>query len=336
MAKEILEYAGALVTIARNGKDAVEALNHSTFDAVLMDIQMPEMDGYVATRLIRSDDRFKTLPIIAMTAHAMTGDREHCLREGMNDHIAKPIDSDDLLIILSQWLRPDQMGVLETVTTPVIPRADAEDELPEIVPGINVPSALKRLQGNQKVLRRLLRAFVRNHREDARYVREALDAGDLGDAQRTTHTLKGAAGNISADNLYVAATKLDKALKMDNLDESRRLLGDVEQSLALLEHSVNTIISPPLQGASEGIHTSPEPESPAVAQIAPNLRELAGLLRAYDVRAVELFRAMQPHLAKLGLDEEVAELERFVEIYDLGGALAVVNTMADRLRISLT
>jgi CheY-like chemotaxis protein len=97
--------AGAVVEIARNGKEAVGAVNASQFDAVLMDIQMPEMDGYEATRAIRADERFKKLPIIAMTAHAMAGDREKSLQSGMKDHIAKPINADDLLGTLEKWVR---------------------------------------------------------------------------------------------------------------------------------------------------------------------------------------------------------------------------------------
>lgn len=104
VAREILQKAGIRVVLAENGKDALDKIKQETFDLVLMDIQMPEMDGYRATKMIRRDKRFKSLPIIAMTAQAMSGDKEKCLAAGMDDYIAKPISPRDTYRVLSRWL----------------------------------------------------------------------------------------------------------------------------------------------------------------------------------------------------------------------------------------
>jgi CheY-like chemotaxis protein len=108
VARELLEGAGLPVAIATNGEEAVGAVKKKDFEAVLMDVQMPVMDGYQATREIRKDERLKGLPIIAMTAHAMTGDREKCLKAGMNDYVSKPIDPDELFFTLVKWIKPGE------------------------------------------------------------------------------------------------------------------------------------------------------------------------------------------------------------------------------------
>ena len=112
VAEEILQQAGLVVRIANNGKEAVEMVRAGNFDVVLMDIQMPVMGGFEATQEIRRDERFKDLPIIAMTAHAMAGDREKSIEAGMNDHVTKPIDPDQLISALVKWIKP---GKRETI-----------------------------------------------------------------------------------------------------------------------------------------------------------------------------------------------------------------------------
>ena len=335
VAKEILEYAGATAETAWNGKEAVEALNRSTFDAVLMDIQMPEMDGYEATRSIRSDHRFKNLPIIAMTAHAMTGDRERCLREGMNDHIAKPIDSDGLLAVLATWVRPDAAHITEPASASDVLHEEHGDVVPDSLPGVNMQSALKRLRGNRTALKRLLLSFARNHRDDARSIRQTFDAGDMGDAQRKNHHLRGAAGNLSADELYRSATKLDVALTKGNLEESERMIGDVEQSLELLVDAVNRLIPPEISEAPDGVQLTESGRTRRMEQLRTDLNELARLLAAYDVKAVEKIHAMKNSLVSCGIDEEATQLEKLVEAYDLRKAWDLVQRLAGQLGISL-
>jgi len=130
VAMEILQGAGLKVTIANNGQEGVDAARENQYDAILMDIQMPVMDGYTATREIRKDARFKELPIIAMTAHAMAGDEDKSLESGMNGHVAKPIDPDQLFATLHKWIQPSEKRV--QVQQPEVPieRIEADKVVP--------------------------------------------------------------------------------------------------------------------------------------------------------------------------------------------------------------
>jgi CheY-like chemotaxis protein len=207
VAKEILEGAGLKVTLAADGREAVNAVNESSYDVVLMDIQMPVMDGYAATREIRKNENFKELPIIAMTAHAMAGDEDKSLEAGMNGHVTKPIDPDHLFSTLQKWIKPgEKRGQVEQSEVPVeqpepAKAVSVEDELPESLSGFDLADGLKRLQGNKKLYRKLLLNLARDYNEGANEIRQALDAEDFDQAHSLVHNIKGLAGNLAATDL---------------------------------------------------------------------------------------------------------------------------------------
>jgi PAS domain S-box-containing protein len=219
VAREILEGAGLNITLANNGLEAVNAVKESNYDAVLMDVQMPVMDGYTATREIRKDDRFKELPIIAMTAHAMAGDEDKSLQVGMNGHVTKPIDPDQLFSTLQEWIKPSEKRV--QVQQPEVPveRLEAdkmvpeEDELPQSLPGFDLPAGLERLRGNKSLYRKLLLDFGAKYTEVAGEIHKALDSTDLEQAHSLIHNLKGLAGNLAAIDLQEASVNLEKLVK---------------------------------------------------------------------------------------------------------------------------
>jgi len=219
VAKEILEGVGLNVTLANDGQEAVNAVKESNYDAVLMDIQMPVMDGYTATREIRKDEHFKELPIIAMTAHAMAGDEDKSLEAGMNGHVAKPIDPDQLFSTLQKWIKPSEERVqVQQLEVPVEQfgsdkAVPAEDELPESLSGFDLADGLKRLQGNKKLYRKLLLSFAADYNAVANEIRQALDAEDFDQAHSLVHNLKGLAGNLSAMELQTATVNLEKLVK---------------------------------------------------------------------------------------------------------------------------
>ncbi|VAW84804.1 Sensory box histidine kinase/response regulator, partial [hydrothermal vent metagenome] len=167
VAQELLEGTGLEVVIVETGASAVQALQREQFNLVFMDIQMPDLDGYQTTRMIRKDSRFSQLPVIAMTAHAMASDRDKCLTAGMNDHLPKPVDPVALYNLLCEWITPQQ-DVTEQQTgagsqasdEPVMPRPDS------LLSGINSRLALLRIGGNQKLFFKLLRDFVNDHGHD--------------------------------------------------------------------------------------------------------------------------------------------------------------------------
>jgi CheY-like chemotaxis protein len=219
VAKEILEGAGMNVTVAADGQEGVNAVKESNYDVVLMDVQMPIKDGYTATREIREDKRFKDLPIIAMTAHAMAGDEDKSIQAGMNGHVTKPINPDQLFSTLQKWIKPgEKRGQVEQSEVPVEqpePAKDvpAEEELPESLSGFDLEDGLNRLQGNKKLYRKLLLSFASDYSEAANDIRQALDEEDFDQAHSLVHNLKGLAGNLAASELQEAAVNLEKLVK---------------------------------------------------------------------------------------------------------------------------
>jgi len=243
VAGEILEGAGLNITLANDGQEAVNAVKESDYDAVLMDVQMPVMDGYTATREIRKDDHFKELPIIAMTAHAMTGDEDKSLQAGMNDHVTKPIDPDQLFSTLQKWIQPSEKRA--QVQQPEVPveRIESdkvvpeEDELPESLPGFDLAAGLSRLMGNKRLYRKLLVDFGTKYTETASEIRETLAANDFEQAHSLVHNLKGLAGNLEATNVQAAAVKMEKLVK----GQSEKTVSEkeLEEKIAEMEDALS-------------------------------------------------------------------------------------------------
>ena len=196
VATELLESAGAIVTVAGNGGIAVDLLRDGpqppAFDIVLMDLQMPEMDGYTATRHLRADSRFNDLPILAMTAHALVEERQRCLEAGMNDHVTKPIDPDALFAALARWTKRREPAT-PAPEKKAAPRMDVQ--VPPIE-GIDIAGGLKRVAGNQKLYRSLLEQFVAKQADASSQIADALEKNDRALAERLAHTVKGVAANL--------------------------------------------------------------------------------------------------------------------------------------------
>ncbi|MHC4984149.1 MAG: 7TM diverse intracellular signaling domain-containing protein, partial [Planctomycetota bacterium] len=308
---EILNNLGAVVTEVSNGQEAVEAVQASEFDAVLMDIQMPEMDGYSATKMIRSEPRFAELPIIASTAHAFEADRKRCLEAGMNDHVPKPIDPDALVRTLAAWIRPQaeaapqaeapQAAAPRATSGPRAAAARSSDGsahgLPDQVPGINVSAALERVGGNRKLLRRLLVKFASTYQRTAGEVSAALDAGDGEGASRLAHTVKGLAGNIGAEEVFARAVELQAAI--DNA-VTGELQGRIEAFARALEQVVQAVDAlPAAQDEVEGSGASAPgaQSSQSDEELGPRVAELLALLAGNRLGAKGCFLAVKQQLA---------------------------------------
>ena len=207
---ELLGQAGARVTVVGNGREAVEQVRKGHFDGVLMDIQMPEMDGLEAARLIRSDERFKTLPIIAMTAGALLTDREQSKAAGMDDHIVKPVEIDAMYRTIRRWIvpqshvvgaAPESGGKLEEVS-PLL-----------VLPGVDIQLGLRHTGGNPALYQKLLRMFLASHGDFVLRFDAAFRLADSQTMCRMAHSLKGVAGTIGAEELSMAAGSLEKSCK---------------------------------------------------------------------------------------------------------------------------
>ena len=229
VAREVLQRAGVHVELAGNGVDAVQLVDQGAYDAVLMDIQMPEMDGYEATARIRAKPQHGRLPVIAMTAHAVAGFRENSLAMGMNDYVTKPIEPERMFAVLASWIRLDPERIAGA-----IPAAVAADA-PLVVPGIDMESALARLGGNQQLLANLLDKFVEEFKPSPERLLAAIDQGAFEAAALLVHKVRGAAGNLSMSELHRTASELEQLLLSPRL-------GKLEDALAAFGAALEMVI----------------------------------------------------------------------------------------------
>ena len=248
VSREILERIGIIVDVVSNGKDVLDILEEKTFDAILMDIQMPEMDGYTATRLIRKNKaHYRDIPIIAMTAHAMTGDRDKSLDAGMNDHITKPVNAEQLFYTLEKWIEFERLPGMEVrIQSPVSEKNDKEKiyVTPGVnIPGVNIREALARIGNNEILYKKLLVNFLQDYSLTANEIEDAINHNDYALAHQHAHTIKGVAGNIGADQLQTAAGKLVSAIRHEKTQEFGDLLKEFDVSLNLTLESINTFLS---------------------------------------------------------------------------------------------
>jgi len=280
LAAEILGEAGVQVTLANNGQEAVDRVRQNAFDAVLMDWQMPVMDGFEATRTIRAEPRFADLPILAMTANAMEGDREKCLAVGMNDHISKPIDVERLLETLVRWVRPRRAPSREY--TPAA--AKTPDIPPDLaaLPGVDMSGALQRLDHSLPRYYKLLERFVQNQAHAVDTIRQALSRDAPDEAHRHAHNLKGLAANIGATRLAEYAQAVEQAIRQGERDRLDALLDCLTDQL------------PPLLTAITGLMASVAPErAPAMADtiaaddLLQQFDQLTALLEKDDSLAIK-------------------------------------------------
>jgi two-component system, sensor histidine kinase and response regulator len=325
VARELLEGFGLTVEIACNGKIATEmvSLDAVRFDAVLMDLQMPEMDGYEATGIIRTILDKRRLPIIAMTAHALQTDIQRCLDNGMNDYVAKPVDPEKLKIVLLRWIK----------TKADISRPGVESPLPipgkfesGSIAGINLPVALKRLMGNRKLLEKLLYEFAADNKDVIEKIHGAMDKDDLKSAQALVHSLKGVAGNLSADEVYTLSQELETSIKGG--DRAR-----MQAALQKLEAAIKPLVSALLQAKSASDSVKPtagksqDPLADVVA-LRPIVEELDDRLRKNNLNARKSFESLKEKLGPKGSNEQILRLENCLSRLDFKAARLELAALA--------
>ena len=345
IAIELLEGAGATVTVANNGREAVEILSNGPqpppFDVVLMDLQMPEMDGYQATAKLRSDARFAALPIIAMTAHATIEERQRCLAAGMNDHISKPIDPSALFETVARYYRsaPGTSASVPAmakssdpvVKTAGIPMAESRADEMEIptVEGLDSAEGLLRVAGNRKLYLKLLRQFSAQQSDAPVQITELLKAGDRPAAERKAHTVKGVAGNLGVKTVQLAAGELEKAIH-NGADAAR---------LESLRQQFATVLTPFVDRLRAAL--GEEPVSPAApkamvvdpAQLKLVVEQMTRHLAEFDAAASDCLEANRGVFASLFSAEEFGKFEQQVQGYAFGEALAQLEQAARAPRV---
>ena len=326
VATELLESAGAIVTIANHGGIAVRILREGPqpppFEIVLMDLQMPEMDGLTATRLLRADPRFHDLPILAMTAHALMEERQRCLDAGMNDHVTKPIDPDALFAALARWVK------LPETAPPAAEKpaaAAGEVALPEIE-GIDITGGLKRVAGNKRLYRSLLQQFMAKQADVGAQITEALRNGDRVLAERLAHTVKGVAGNIGIGRVQSAAEMVERAIR-EGEASAPALLAELEAALGPQVEAIRRALD---ESAPEAAPAAAFDTKAAVAAV----ERLKSLIEANDGDAADAVQTVAEALAGAVDGQRLGALRSAIEEFDFDGALSKLGEIARECRLT--
>ena len=328
IAVELLEGVGVAVDVANNGREAVDKLlatgGEVRYDLVLMDLQMPEMDGYQATARIRAEPRLADLPIVAMTAHAMAEERDRCLAAGMRAHITKPIDPELLYRTLMQFYRPGQTTV---VPAEPVNRSSTSEVLE--IDGLDVTDGLKRVAGNMKLYRSLLGQFVAQQADTVSAVRAGLERQDFALVERLVHTLKGVSGNLGAKNINKLAAELEGSLKNRNVGLLETALSGLAVELA---HVVEAISN------SLGTRTAEIPPRASASDLTETvalLKQTKQLLADDDGAALDFLLEARPRIDGIISDTDLNALQNAVSDFDFAAALDYLNGIAQRNKLSL-
>jgi two-component system, sensor histidine kinase and response regulator len=331
LAVALLRQAGVDVVIAGNGQEALDTLaRDSQFDCVLMDCQMPVMDGYTATRELRKNPAFKELPIVAMTANAMAGDREKVIEAGMWDHIAKPLNVGDMFATIAKWIKrsgaapgASQEGTHDTAAGDSVLAAEGLVGLNASLPGIDVNAGLATTMQDAKLYTRLLVKFREGQGDFANLFASARTDADPAAAARAAHTLKGTAGNIGAKQVQAAADALEQAcLANAPRGEVDQLLEQTLEVLAPVMVGLIGVGAPTAQTAETA-----RGEAPAVdeAQWLEARSRLVKLLEESDADAGDALDALAELAKGTPLAETLRRVAAAVDAFDFDAALKILE-----------
>ncbi|AEV30644.1 histidine kinase,Response regulator receiver domain protein,histidine kinase,Hpt domain-containing protein [Sphaerochaeta pleomorpha str. Grapes] len=320
VAMEILREAGCVVSVASNGKEAIAKVQQAAVDIILMDVQMPVMDGLAATREIRRLPYYANLPIIAMTANAMKEDRDHCLEAGMNDYITKPIDPKTLFAVIGKYYTASM-----NVISPSCISSECSSSL--MVPkihGLDLEASLKRVMGNKYLYLDLLKRFVAGQQETPLKIRAALMNKDRHLAERLAHTLKGVAGNIDASELHTAAGELEHAINA----------GVSDAEIDEMQKKIESIVAETIQDIKIGIETTMQGDTVSPKQTTGG-RSLAEILETLTYYANESDSEALDYLGSVLTDlyagcerEQVELLVISLRNFDFASALGILKILS--------
>jgi signal transduction histidine kinase/CheY-like chemotaxis protein len=322
VALAILRRANAEVKAVNSGEAAVNLLREkpAAFDAVLMDVQMPGMNGYETTRIIRGVPGLNALPIIAMTANAMASDREDAHRAGMNDHVAKPIDVEEMFSVLHKWVGPSHDAEPEGAP------AEAEiTDLPDKLPGIDIRQGLIRAIGQSALYRQLLRDLASSHTGDAERIASSLKSGDRKGVLDLAHLLRGVAGNLGVNRVAAAAGALEGAIRLEDSVRYQGLVGELSLSLREALGSIGQLerMASETQN-NNGISQDREAASAVIRTLTAELKcNDAGALLTLD-RLIPLTGCHAPALEPLETAVQALEFEQaLIELERLAPKLGI-------------
>ncbi|MBY6260475.1 response regulator [Azospirillum sp. 412522] len=351
VACEILERAGASVTAASTGREAVECVRMAErpFDAALLDVQMPDMDGFAATAAIRALPGGRSLPIIAMTAGALPADRQRCLDNGMDAHVPKPLDLPHLFATLARWIGPPLVAVRSCApcgADPVPPRGEAmlttastaaPPALPDHLPGIDVADALTRLDGDAGLFRRFIGQFAEGYGGVVERIAVALESGDLATAKSVAHELKSVAGNLGARRLSAAADAVQTAAYRQDAAAVAAEVPVMRAELALVLESARRLKAESVVMQADGVAGRAATAGRSAENrrlLAARLPQFATLLQESNFAAAEEFAMLAPLLTEWIEPSTMKGLSAAIDGLDFTKALGIVQRIARDLGLS--
>lgn len=327
---EILRLAGVEVDTAQNGMEAVEKVQTMAYDAVLIDIQMPLLDGIEASRIIRQEFSSHELPIIAMSAHAKSIKWKACLAAGINDYILKPFDKKALLAILKK-----QLGYRHGIASgpsPEIPGKKADAPKMSSLPGLNLQEGIERLGGNREVFVDVLSDFCEEHADFQKILEESLHNGDFKGAATLAHSIKGASGNISAPRLFEASRDLEQACWDKKENEIRQLLPLAQDAFLQVCDAARQLSTQTRQDKKQNTVSLVESEDTAVSQML--LSKMEALLESLDsfdpIESENLVTQIHP-LIPDAAKEKMNSLAKHVKNYQFDDARTVLESLMPTL-----
>jgi len=320
VALEFLKLGQFKVDVANNGVECLERLSKNDYDCVLMDIHMPEMDGFEATRRIRSMPRYANLPVLAMTANVMDVDVQESLAAGMNAHIAKPIVPNTLFSTLLEWIEPGERSVDAVSADP----STLEIRLPQKLSGCDLSRALLNVNGNRKLLGRLLHDVMADHGDDLNQLDRAFSETNRATAIRLAHTLKTVFATLSHGELHQQFTGLERALKAEaSMDAALQAVEDLRPAFELI---IDEIRNWTLSGASYEIAADAQ-DKPSQSSIEAQIEALRTALESFDTNAIEIAEVLSRSLEDQKL---AAELLEKTEQFDFESALSVLAGLKNK------
>ena len=325
VARELLEKAGVTVAIVKNGKEAIARLWEEKFDGVLMDMQMPVMGGVTATREIRKNPRLAGLPIIAMTANVMAGDLDQCMEAGMNDHITKPLDPNQMLATLVKWITPAQPIAPDWGPMQISPGTEALPDLPDV----RVAEGVRRTGDSVAAYCGILKRFRNGQQNTIAEIRSAIAADGWEKAGRLAHTLKGLSGTLGAEKLQDEAAELEAAIRGRANVQAESLLPEIELKLNRLFAAIDRVLQSRAAGNGEDAETA-DTASPAF------LEELSGLMRQAITQLEQFDSSVEDTMARIcrmvshdaEMKEAMASVEQHVSGYKYELGLAELTACA--------
>ena len=318
VATAFLHKAGLVTTVANHGGEAVEWVQKETFDAVLMDLQMPVMDGFMATELIRKLPQGKDLPIIALSAAAMIQDRQASERAGMNDHVSKPLDPVQLIMVLLKWIKPRRdSDPIQNVGNFAFP---ATDSLPEELPGFDLRRALMRLGGNQELLIKLLLRFATDYSSVHSQVDELLRENQGVKAAALLHRINGAASSLGATSLSEAAQQLETEIKSGGpLNSQNAFAQHLDEAVKAIKSHI-----PPSNQKERSPHSSPN-----TAIVESGFANLAARLKNHEMPEDDQLEQLLSSIAGPVSARLISELEGHLHNFDFESSSATLTRVVE-------